>query len=66
MSDIYDRRSQGLAAVPKRPASRSTPAPVSAGQVRGEVQRAINRENAELTRPRPPQRVTGRQDWRRG
>jgi hypothetical protein len=66
MSQKQSDRAQGLVAIPKRPASRPTPAPVSAEQVRAQVQRAINAADATNTKPRPPQKVSGKQDWHRG
>jgi hypothetical protein len=30
------------------------------------IQHAVSAEDAANTRPRPPQKITGKQDWRRG
>ncbi len=65
MSNRNDR-SQGLKPDPARPQSRPTPAPVTAGQVKREVQAGINAAAARDTKQRPAQRVSDPQDWRRG
>jgi hypothetical protein len=56
---------QGMVAA-KRPASRPTPKPLSAAEVRRQVQPALDRKDAELTRPKPPQKVSDQQEWRTG
>jgi hypothetical protein len=52
-------------AAPKRPASRPTPQPLSAAQVKRQVQPALNSRDKALTTPRAPQKITER-DWRKG
>jgi hypothetical protein len=57
---------QGTKRDPKYPQSPPVKAPVTAAQVKQQVQRAIDRKEAALTRAKPAQKVTGRQDWRKG
>jgi hypothetical protein len=64
MSSINDP-SQGQVEDPKNPQARAVPARDGKAIIRA-VGAAVNRKDAEDHAPRPPQRVTGQQDWRRG
>ncbi|WP_027554546.1 hypothetical protein [Bradyrhizobium sp. Cp5.3] len=55
--------SQGLGPARPRPQSVPTKRPVPMAQ--GD-QAALNAKDKALTTPRPPQKVTGKTDWRRG
>jgi hypothetical protein len=57
---------QGTKADPKRPSSRPTRQPVSAAEMKRQVQPAINAADRAATKPRPAQKISGKQDWRRG
>jgi hypothetical protein len=62
----YDSASQGTAANAERPLgpSRSVATP-NAGQIIRSAGRDVARKDAADTKPRPPQKVGGKQDWRR-
>ena len=66
MSDNYNQRSQGVVAVPKKAQRLATRAPVTAAQVKREVQADLIAKDRAETKPRPPQKVGGLQDWRKG
>lgn len=50
---------------PASPRGRKVPAPDGKVIIRG-IGRAVNAKDAADTKPRAPQRVTGKQDWRKG
>jgi hypothetical protein len=57
---------QGTKADPKRPQSRPVRQPVSAAEVKRQVQPALNAADKKLTTLKPQHRVGRRQDWKRG
>jgi hypothetical protein len=49
----------------RQPKARPVARPAGQKILRG-IQHAVSAEDAANTRPRPPQKITGKQDWRRG
>lgn len=64
MSEKSDR-SQGMVKDPARPRGHRVAAPDGKAIIRG-IGRAVTAADRAATKPRPPQRVTGKQDWHHG
>lgn len=58
--------SQGTVKAPKRPQARPVPKPASAATVKRQVQPALNAQDKKFSKARAPQKVGGKQDWRKG
>ena len=57
--------SQGMVPDPAHPRGRKAPTPDGKAIIRG-IGRAVNAADRAATKPRPPQKVSGKQDWRCG
>ena len=57
--------SQGIVPDPARPRGHSVPNPDNAAQFQ-QIQAAVNAADRAAMKPRPPQEVADRQDWRKG